>query len=121
MTYEFYKVLHLLGIFLILVPLGGVAMHVMNGGTKESNSRGRAIAGMLHGFGLVIVFVAGFGLLAKLEIGFPPWVIVKLVLWLVFGVYTMFLYRKPSHARLLLLLIPILATLSGYLAIYKPF
>jgi len=120
MSYEAYKVLHLFGIFLILVPLGGVAMHVANGGTKDSNKL-RAVAGMFHGLGLVISFVAGFGLIAKLNLGFPMWVWAKLVLWLVFGTYTLFLYRKPRRATLLLILVPLLATVSAYLAVYKPF
>ncbi len=120
MSYEAYKVLHLFGIFLVLVPLGGVAMHVVNGGTKETN-KARAMAGMFHGLGLVISFVAGFGLIGKLDIGMPMWFLAKLVLWLIFGMYTLFLYRKPAHSKLLLILVPFLATLSAYLAVFKPF
>ena len=38
MSYEIYKVLHLLGLSLVVLSLGGIILHAINGGSKQSNS-----------------------------------------------------------------------------------
>ncbi len=118
MSYQFYKVLHYVGIFLILLPLGGACFHMAAGGTREWSLR--KFAGMLHGIGLVLALVAGFGLLAKLHLGFPPWAIVKFVVWLALGAAPVMIYRKGQMAKTWLLAILVLAVLNGWLAVYKP-
>ena len=119
MSYEVYKVLHIVGLALVVMSLGGITMHVLNGGTKESNTF-RKGAMITHGVGLLLLLVAGFGMLAKLRIfAPPPWVIAKLVIWLLLGAFVAIAYRKPGAARKLWLAIPILVAVAGALAIYK--
>lgn len=124
MSYETYKVIHLIGAFLLLATAGGVALHAANGGTRENNTL-RKLVGALHGVALLILLVAGFGLLAKLGIKhdwiFPGWVWTKLVIWVVFAIIATLPYRKPELARLFLWLLPLLGGVSAYLAIFKPF
>ena len=37
--YEMYKLIHLFGIFLTFVVLGGLGLHVANGGGKDTNTK----------------------------------------------------------------------------------
>jgi len=78
MPYAAYKVLHVFSVILTLTVLGGLALHAANGGSRESNRAGR-LSGILHGLGLLLILISGFGLLARLELGgIPPWVWCKL-------------------------------------------
>ncbi len=120
MSVEFYKILHLLAAFMVLISLGGLATHAANGGGRDSN-KVRAPLSVLHGLGLVISLVAGFGLIAKVGTGFPIWVIMKLVIWLILGIALMIPNRAPQYARLLLWLLPVLGGIAAWLAIAKPF
>lgn len=119
MPYPFYKVLHLFGVFMVLLPLGAVVLHAMNAGTKEFS--GRRLIGITHGIGLFVSLVGGFGLLARLGTGMAPWVYVKLAIWLVFGALLGVLYRKPQIASKLWFVILVLAGFAAFVAQYKPF
>lgn len=77
MSILFYQVIHLTGVILLFLGLGAA---LMPGDTPKRN-----IGLRFHGAGLVLLLVAGFGLLAKYKFGFPWWIIAKLVLWLGFG------------------------------------
>ena len=120
MSYELYKILHIVGLSLVTLSLGGVAAHVINGGTKASNTwrKGTMIT---HGIGLVLLFVAGFGMLAKLGIrSFPLWVVGKIVVWLVLGAAVAVLYRKPHLSKVMWIVIPLLVGVATVLAVTKP-
>lgn len=123
-SYQAYRVLHLLGIFLTLAALAGLALAAANGATKQSNTA-RKLISIGHGAGLLIVLVAGFGLLARLGamhgIAFPGWVWAKLVIWLLVGALAAVPYRRPHLARSVFLAVPLLGTVAAWLAIYKPF
>jgi hypothetical protein len=122
-SYEAYKVAHLLAVLILFAVLGGVAVHAMNGGTREGNAARRLVAG-LHGLALLVALVAGFGLIARLDLvngGLPLWVYGKLVIWFLVALLLGLPYRRPQLARPLLLLgLPLLALLAAWLAVYKP-
>lgn len=123
MSYQFYLVVHLIAVFMIVVSLGSIAVHMLNGGTRENFKPRKAMA-MIHGIGLLVALIAGFGLLAKLgamRSGLPGWAIAKLVIWLVAGGFPVFIYRKPKIAALNLLMVFVLAGAAAYLAAFKPF
>jgi hypothetical protein len=118
MSYEFYKVLHLIGLTLVVMSLGGIMLFAINGGTKASNSF-RKGAMMTHGVGLLLLLVAGFGMLAKLGIhGVPSWVGGKLVIWLALGAFVGLAY-KPNLARKLWIAVPVLVAIATLLAQFK--
>jgi hypothetical protein len=117
MSYEFYKALHILGIALLFLAFGGLAGHALNGGTKDTNkARGLMLAS--HGLGLVLILVAGFGMLAKTGGGMlPGWVHPKLLIWLLLGAATLPLQRKTAMAKPMWFVLPLLAVTAAYLAI----
>lgn len=121
-SYTAYKVLHVFGVVLTFTILGGLALHAANGGSKESNTS-RKLTGVLHGAGLLLILVSGFGVLARLGLtgGFPGWVWAKLALWLVIGGSAALFGRSPALSRQLLWILPLLAGIGAWLAIYKPF
>lgn len=118
-SYEFYKIVHILGIALVVLSLGGIFMHVINGGTKASNAfrKGAIIS---HGLGLLLLFVAGFGMLHKLHLDIgAAWVVGKIVIWVLLGALVAVAYRKPGLASKLWFGVPILVTIAAVLAVFK--
>ncbi len=121
MSLIFYKVLHIAGILGIFMALGGVTFHITSGGSRET--AWRKGAAILHGIGMTLVLVAGFGMLARLGIHWPwpGWIWAKVILWLLLGGALTVPYRKPEWNRGLFFLLPLVGVLAAYLALYKPF
>lgn len=121
MTYTFYKVLHIFSIVLLFVSIGGLSLHGINGGNKESNKASKLVA-ITHGVAMLLILTAGFGLMARL--GFtktwPVWLYPKLVIWLLMGGSLAVLQRKPEWGKILWWVLPMLAAAAAYLAIAKP-
>jgi hypothetical protein len=120
----FYKVLHVLAVFLVIAALGGVAAHAASGQSKQASPLYR-LSMALHGVGLLLALVGGFGMLAKLGVDggalIPGWAWAKMVVWLLFAAAIAVPYRAPQAARHLLWGLPVLGGIATYLAIYKPF
>ncbi len=122
LSYQFYKTFHILGAFTVIAMLGGIALHVLNGGTRQSNL-GRILVAVLHGVALIVVLVAGFGLMARLNMmqqSMPIWIYVKIGVWLVLGGMGTLIYRQPALAKVFLVLTPVLGGLAAWMAVYKP-
>lgn len=121
---EFYEILHIVGIAMLFLAIGGVAVHAANGGSKAGSST-RPLVSTVHGVGSLLVLVGGFGMLARIGFqhagGFPGWLIGKMVIWLVLSAIALMPYRRPELARPFLFLLPLLAGTAAYLALYKPF
>jgi hypothetical protein len=120
MSYDFYKVMHFLGLIMVFTALGGQFVHAINGGDAKQHS-GRRWIGMFHGIGLTIALVAGFGLVAKLGVGFPGWVIVKILIWVALGGIGAFAARKKGLAGTLWVVTIALGMLAAYAARTKSF
>jgi hypothetical protein len=123
MSYTFYKILHLLGIFATLVALAVTATHAALGGTRADNPM-RKLLGAVHGIALLLVLTGGFGMLARLGVmhgALPTWVFLKLALWVAFAAAITLPYLSRAWARALLVAMPILAALGGATALLKPF
>ena len=122
MSLTTYNLIHLTGLAALLMSLGGIAAITAAGhDLKASGQKGQLMA--LHGVGLVLVIVAGFGQLARLGIshsGIPGWVWMKVVLWLILGLVPLWIRKSPKVARPLLLVLPLLVLAGAYLALYKP-
>ena len=119
-SYQIYKLIHFFGIFSTLVALAAICLHVIRNGTQADNPLRKQLAA-LHGGGLFLALLGGFGMLAR--IGISPasgWVIAKLVIWFILGASLALVYRRTTSARTVLFLLPVLAVLAAYFALYKP-
>jgi hypothetical protein len=121
MSYEFYKVVHLLGILALFTSLGGLVMLVLRGGAESETTRLRKMLLGVGGVSLLVIFVAGFGLMARREMmgaPWPLWIYFKLGFWLVLGASQTVVRRIPATWWYLLL--PALGAGAAYFAIAKP-
>jgi hypothetical protein len=119
MSYEFYKVLHVLGIVLVFMALGAQAFHGANGGSKDTNKVAGLVMGT-HGLGLLLLLVAGFGMLAKIQsmsAGLPGWLHPKLLIWVLIGAAPVLLNRKPELGKIMWFVLPLLALGGAYFGI----
>ncbi len=123
MDYTVYKLLHYLGIALLLLAIGGICVHAINSDDKKSNAARRLILSM-HGLGTFLILLAGFGMLAKIGdqgMGFPGWLWPKLAIWVALAASIALPYRDRKISWAIVLAAPILVLLSAYFALYKPF
>jgi len=120
MPFLVYKTFHVIGVMLIVAALGGMAIHAANGGMRDQ-SLTRRLTTAAHGTGLLLVLVAGFGMLARLGLSATGgWVVIKVVIWVALGAAAAVPYRRPQFARATFLLVPLLAALAAIVAITKP-
>jgi uncharacterized membrane protein SirB2 len=121
MTYAAYKFLHLAGVLLMMLCLGAIASHRLQGGTKE-NFKERKFFMMLHGIGLLVSFVAGFGLMAKAQFSFATgWFSIKLLTWLIVGFYPTVFWREKGVGKVPLYVLMGVVAFAIYIVEYKPF
>ena len=105
-----YKIIHLIGISVLALGVGGM----LAGG---SNRRPFAIC---QGVGLVVMLVSGFGLLAKLQLGFPHFAIVKTVLWVVIALLPVLARRLKLPVVPAMLISLTLVGIMAWLGVMKP-
>ena len=77
MSIYIYKVIHLVGVICLFL---GLASALMPADTPQ-----RKIGLRIHGIGLLLLLLGGFGLIAKLGLKMEWWIWVKLALWFGFG------------------------------------
>ena len=127
MSYENYKVLHIFAALLLFCALGGLAMLAWQtrgaSAVKDETVQSRKRLSMIHGVALLILFVAGFGLMAKMGLmagAWPTWIYAKLGLWLLLGASAVLVRRMPGQGRIWIWGLPLLGAIAGYLAVHKP-
>ena len=114
-----YLFVHLFSVFLLFGSLGGLALHVMNGGDKESNANRKLII-ISHGVAMLLILIAGVGALHRSGGSFAQgWVHAKLTIWLVLGAAPAIIYRKPALSKVLWFVLPLLGGLAFYFARFK--
>ena len=113
MDYLVYKIIHIVGLMGLFSAMGGLI------GADVRKPATLGIYGMIHGISLLALFVSGFGLQAKL--GFPIWLIAKIVIWAVMGGMIVVLKRRLIPVGQAWILMIVLGGVAAYLAIYKPF
>jgi hypothetical protein len=120
MPYPVYKVIHLMGIVMTFMALGGLALQALSGSSPTKPAKKWAMIN--HGLGLFLVLLGGFGLLARIGItgSWPLWVWLKLGIWLLLGLMTMVLSKTPQWAKVHWLGLLGLVGLAAALANFKP-
>lgn len=114
LTYHF---IHVCSVMLLFTAFGAIIM--------STTDRFHKPAAILHGVSLLLLFVSGMGMLAKLKHMSGPgamhyW-IVKLVILIALGGALALAKRKILHTPVLMAIVLILGFVAAYLGIYKPF
>lgn len=114
-SYEFYKVLHLSMILILISSLGFIVQ-------GDFKTRQFKIAIGLCSF---LVFTGGMGLIARLGFGhgqpFPFWINAKIGLWVLVNIILIMIGRIPHvYRKWLHVLLVVCAVLAAYLAVNKP-
>lgn len=120
MTTEFYKMLHLLGIMMLFLGLGGILM--VNASTHSVKLKIKFLGSISHGIGLILILFSGFKMLGHTNLfSLPGWLHAKLFIWLLFGISIALAKRKASMTLTLALLFCGLGLGAVYLVLIKPF
>jgi hypothetical protein len=121
MPYEFYKVMHIFGLILTVASIGGVAQQVFTHGHKQFPGKKGLM--FLHGFGAFLVFLSGFGLMARIGLvshEWPTWIITKMTIWLlVLALAPTWIMRLPRPKLWAWWAIPALLLIAVIAAVYK--
>ncbi len=118
MPYETYKLLHVVGLLLLFLGVGGLLLGAGSGGDRAPRS-----SAILHAAGLLVMLVAGFGMMARLGVQWPwpGWLIAKLGVWLTIGALPVLVRREILPRGLAWPVAGALGALAAWLAINKPF
>ncbi len=121
MTYEFYKIIHLISIVLLFSGLIGLLTIQMSGGSLTGKAK--SLVFISHGVGLFFLLISGFGLLARLGLtrNIPGWVFAKLAIWLILGGSLALVKRKGAIGWPLFISLIAIFSIAAFLAIMKPF
>lgn len=119
MPYTLYKLLHFIGIFAIYISYGGLIFRAALGSDDKGLKKLGAIA---SGIGLFLLLFGGFGMMAKMQYSYGSvWVIMKVVIWVIFGGMIALINRKPELNKVWFFLALILGAIASFAGIYKPF
>jgi hypothetical protein len=99
MSPSVYQILHITGIIMLFMGYGALLARSMCG---SDNASVRKLGSITSGIGLLLILIAGFGLITKMGYSFTaPWLIVKMVIWLALGGLIVLINRKPELAKAL--------------------
>ncbi len=104
------RVLHIVGVVALFSSLGAVLL--ANSGKKSVS--------ILHGVSLLFIAVIGFAMLKKPPMG-QYWWMVKLALWLFFGIAPALAKRKVLPPTVVFVLCLVAGATAAWLGLRKPF
>ncbi len=115
MSAGFYHLSHFAGVLVLLLGVGGmIACSGPDGG------RAPKLITILYWLGLLAVPVAGFGRAAKLGLGFPAWMWLKVLCWLAIGLIPQ-LIRRTGMPRFFAVVLAVGAGIAAFwLAQHQP-
>ena len=94
-----YQILHVTGIIMLFMGYGALLARSL---AHSDSTSVRKLGSLTSGIGLLLILIAGFGMISKLGHSFTaPWLIVKIVIWLVLGGVIVLINRKPELAKTL--------------------
>lgn len=120
LSLEIYKILH---IGSLVATLGAQAAMIgaISGGNLKKDGAIKFFSAV-HGIGMVLLLISGFGMLARLNYtSWPLWFYFKIALYLVVGGLMALIFRQGKLKYLLFMFIITFASIGAYLGIMKPF
>jgi hypothetical protein len=116
MTPETYRLLHVIGVLLVFLGLGGVLATAGSEGNKAPK-----LFLMLHGSGLLVMLVCGIGYVHKMGLVWQNWLFAKIACWVLIGAIP-FLVRRGVVPRVIAIVLVVgLGATAAWLARNKPF
>ena len=115
MSYEIYKLIHILSIIVFFGCVGGSIL----GGRYEKHEK------IVLGLASFLILLGGMGLMARIGIEhgsvWPAWLIVKAVIWLTLSALAPILAKRLGKSIFVFYVFVILASLATYMAVNQPF
>jgi hypothetical protein len=105
-----YLIIHLIGLATVAIGLGGML----------AGDQNRKMFAMAQGIGLLIILVSGFGMLAKMQLGFPHFAMVKLILWLLLGGLPVVFRKSKTPVFVSIVVLVALIGVAAWLGVTKP-
>ncbi|MBL8727004.1 MAG: hypothetical protein JNM25_01145 [Planctomycetes bacterium] len=116
MTPETYRLLHVVGVLLVFLGLGGVLATAGGEGGRSPK-----LFLMLHGIGLLVMLVCGIGYVHKARLEWQNWLFAKIACWVLIGAIP-FLVRRGVVPRVVAVVLVLgLGATAAWLARDKPF
>jgi hypothetical protein len=112
MSITTYLILHLSSVIVLL----GYTFYAF---AAPAETRRRVL--MITGIAALLVIVSGFGMLARLHLGFPGWAIVKFVCLLGLASIAGIAYRRRAMADLFMMVAFLLAITAVAMVYVRPF
>ncbi|ADE54326.1 hypothetical protein [Coraliomargarita akajimensis] len=113
-----YHILHVVGILMVFMGYGALLARSL---AKSENKSVKKLGSITSGIGLILILVAGFGLIAKMGYSMTtPWILVKLVVWLILGGLIALINRLPGLAWLLWWVLIALGGVAAYMVYARP-
>ncbi len=112
--------MHLGSLFIILLSLGAIASHRLQGGTKE-NFKNRKFFMAFHGIGLLLAIIAGLGLVGGRFSFASGWIWIKLAVWLALGAYPVIFFKQKEDSKTPYFILIGLLLLALFAVEFKPF
>lgn len=112
MSPEIYRLLHVTGVLLLFLGLGGMF--------ASEPGKGSKLFPALHGIGLLVMLVCGIGFAHKSGLGWPSWLIAKIACWVVVGAAPVLVKRGVLPRALGILLVIAVGGAAAWLAHAKP-
>ena len=105
-----YLIIHLIGLGTLAIGLGGML----------ADDKCRGTFSMVQGIGLIIILISGFGMLAKLHLGFPHFAIVKVIIWVLIGMLPVVFRKTKTPILLSVVVLVALIGVAAWLGVTKP-
>lgn len=121
MSYQFYKIMHFIGLMMLFFGFGGLLISKYSGMILSKKARIMSMA--THGIGLLLLLVGGFGMAARLGLmaGMPHWMQAKVGIWMLLAIGISLVKRKGQIGWPIAILLLGLGTTAAFIAVNKPF
>ena len=110
----YFKFAHFIGLMCLFIGIGG---YIAMSSTTEPGKR--KLFGMLHGIGLLLMLLAGFGYLGVAKLGTPTWAWLKTALWLALGLFPLVAKRRILSESALVLLALLAGGALAWIGLFK--